>query len=111
LRNTQCTKADGSDLLQNIYISNSLTWEATELAVNWLFFAIWHIPNTDFLWWQLALDDAKYIITTKWTTETSVPWVFAAGDVQDHVYRQAITSAGTGCMAALEAEKYISQTE
>ncbi len=110
LRNTQCTKADGDDLLQNIYIENKdgLT---SQLAVNWLFFAIWHTPNTDFLWWQLALDDAKYIITTKWTTETSVPWVFAAGDVQDHIYRQAITSAGTGCMAALEAEKYISQTE
>ena len=111
LRNTECLKATGDDLLQNIYIKNNLTWEESELAVNGLFFAIWHTPNTGFLWWQIELDDAGYIITAKWTTQTSLPWVFAAGDVQDHIYRQAITSAGTGCMAALDAEKYISDNK
>ena len=111
LRNTECLKATGDNLLQYIYIKNNLTWEQSELAVNGLFFAIWHTPNTGFLWWQIELDDAGYIITARWTTQTSMSWVFAAGDVQDHIYRQAITSAGTGCMAALEAEKYISDNK
>lgn len=88
-------------------IKNNKTNEESLLEVKWLFYAIGHKPNTDFLDGQLELDESGYIITKPWTTQTSVPWVFAAWDVQDRKYRQAITSAGTGCMAALEAENYL----
>jgi thioredoxin reductase (NADPH) len=88
-------------------VLNNKTNEESIVECKGMFYAIWHKPNTDFLDGQLELDKAWYIITKPGTTETSVPWVFAAWDVQDKKYRQAITSAGTGCMAALESEKYL----
>jgi thioredoxin reductase (NADPH) len=96
-------------LINGLKILQNQTHITTDIEIGWLFFAIGHTPNTAFLDGQIDVDEAGYIITERWTTYTSVPGVFAAGDVQDHIYRQAITSAGTGCMAAIEAEKFLSE--
>lgn len=112
LWNTEAKEAKGdSKFLNALSIYNNKTQETTDLPVNGLFYAIGHIPATKIVESQLKTDDQGYVITTPGTTKTSVEGVFAAGDVQDKIYRQAITSAGTGCMAALDAEKYISEME
>ncbi len=96
-------------LINGLKIKQNQTQATTSIEIGGLFFAIGHTPNTAFLGGQVTLDEAGYITTEKWTTYTSIPGIFAAGDVQDHIYRQAITSAGTGCMAALEAEKFLNE--
>ncbi len=94
-------------LLNAVRVKNNKTGEEEVIEAGGLFYAIGHQPNTEFLDGQLELDETGYVVTDGKSTETSVPGVFAAGDVQDKVYRQAVTAAGTGCMAALEAEKYL----
>ncbi len=108
LWNTVLLEARGDKALSSVKIENVKSKEEKELAVNGLFYAIGHIPNTAFLENQVELDETGYIKVTPGTTKTSVEGVFACGDVQDKVYRQAVVAAGSGCMAALEAEKYLS---
>lgn len=102
-------EACGKDKLEKIVVKNEKTGELKDLVVSGLFFAIGHEPNVKFLGGQLSVDEQGYVITEKGTTKTSVEGVFAAGDVQDKKYRQAITAAGTGCMAALEVEHYLTE--
>ena len=100
-------EALGDDALKSVRIRNVKSNETDVVEAEGLFYAIGHLPNTGFLDGQLELDDAGYVVTTPGTTRTSVEGVFAAGDVQDKVWRQAVTAAGTGCMAALEAERFL----
>jgi thioredoxin reductase (NADPH) len=102
-------KAEGDRFLQSVTLKNIKSKELTKLTVSGLFYAIGHVPNTAFLEGQLETDETGYILTKGKSMATNVPGVFACGDVQDHVYRQAISAAGTGCMAALEAERYLSE--
>ena len=97
----------GDDMITGLAIEDVNTGARSTLAVGGLFVAIGHAPNTTFLNGQLELTNYKYIKVASWRTITSVPGVFAAGDVLDDYYRQAITSAGSGCMAALEAERWL----
>jgi len=97
----------GDTLLRHVTIKNLKTGAIEKRDAGGLFFAVGHIPNTQFLNGQVALAENGYIQVVPGTTATNVAGVFAAGDVQDHVYRQAITAAGTGCMASLEAERYL----
>ena len=109
MRNTEAEEAIGDKFLTGVSVINNKTGEKSLIECAGLFYAIGHQPNTAFLNGQLELDEAGYILTKPGTTQTSVAGVFAAGDVQDKKYRQAITSAGSGCMAALEAEKYLQE--
>ncbi|KAG7880844.1 hypothetical protein KL905_002288 [Ogataea polymorpha] len=112
LFNTVSLEAVGDGkLLNGLKIKNVKTNEESTLAVNGLFYAIGHTPATKIFENQIETDETGYIKTKPGTAQTSIPGVFAAGDVQDKVYRQAITSAGTGCMAALEAEHFLSALE
>lgn len=103
------TEALGTKVLEAVRVQNLKTGAVTDLAASGLFYAIGHVPNTEFLGGQLELDDTHYIRTVPGTTRTSVDGVFAAGDVQDRVYRQAVTAAGSGCMAALDAERWLAE--
>ncbi|KAH8550722.1 hypothetical protein BGW37DRAFT_498200 [Umbelopsis sp. PMI_123] len=110
--NTQAvaTHGDGS-LLNALVIRNTTTGEDSKLAVNGLFYAIGHEPATSLVKGQVELDNEGYIVTQPGSSLTSIEGFFAAGDVQDKRYRQAITSAGSGCMAALDAERWLSEHE
>ncbi|KAK4565550.1 thioredoxin-disulfide reductase [Recurvomyces mirabilis] len=113
--NTQGVLIKGDEgprgLMKSLVIKNTKTGETEEIPANGLFYAVGHEPATALFKGQVKMDEDGYIITTPGTTETTVPGVFAAGDVQDKKYRQAVTSAGSGCMAALEAEKWLAEQE
>ncbi len=97
--------------VNGVILTNVKTGEEKKLDVTGIFVAIGHKPNTDLFKGQLDMDENGYLVTTPGTTKTNVAGVFAAGDVQDHIYRQAVTAAGTGCMAAIEAERFLSSLE
>ncbi|GAB4852990.1 hypothetical protein Ancab_017179 [Ancistrocladus abbreviatus] len=107
--NSVVVEAHGGKVLEGLKVKNVVSGEVKDLEAAGLFFAIGHEPATVFLEGQVEVDGDGYIVTKPGTTETSVKGVFAAGDVQDKKYRQAITAAGSGCMAALDAEHYLQE--
>jgi len=107
--NYEMTNIEGeNNLVERAIVINNITMETSSIRVHGIFIAIGHKPNTGIFVSQLNTDENGYILTAKGSTITNIPGVFAAGDVQDHVYRQAITAAGSGCMAAMDAERYLS---
>ncbi len=101
----------GKDEVTGLKVKNVKTGEESEIAVDAMFVAIGHTPNTDVFKGQLELDEKGYLRVESWNTYTSVEGVFACGDVMDRVYRQAITAAGTGCMAAIDSERWLAEKE
>ncbi|MFP9119084.1 thioredoxin-disulfide reductase [Flavobacterium sp. RNTU_13] len=111
LYNSEVDEVLGDNVVEGLRVVNNVTGEKHDIAITGLFIAIGHKPNTEIFAGQLTMDETGYLITEPGSTRTNVPGVFAAGDVQDNVYRQAITAAGTGCMAALDAERYLAAIE
>lgn len=109
--NSEIDEVLGDQVVEGLRIVNNQTGEKEEIPITGLFIAIGHKPNTDIFKDQLEMDDAGYLITEGKSTKTNYPGVFASGDVQDKEYRQAVTAAGTGCMAALDAERYLAAIE
>lgn len=111
LWDTVCEKVEGDQVVRSVTLKNVKTGALETREAAGVFFAIGHTPNTAFLSGQLKTDKSGYILPVPGTSRTSVEGVFAAGDVQDSVYRQAVTAAGSGCMAALDAERWLAEVE
>ena len=111
LWNTETEEILGEDEVKGVKVFNNVTKEFKELEVTGFFVAIGHQPNTDIFKNIIDMDENGYIETIPGSTKTNVEGVFACGDAQDHIYRQAVTAAGTGCMAALDAERYLAAKE
>ncbi len=109
--NTELDEVLGEQVVEGVKVFNNISDEKTQLDVTGVFVAIGHKPNTEIFKGILDMDEVGYLITKGKTTKTNLPGVFAAGDVQDKEYRQAITAAGTGCMAALDSERYLGALE
>ncbi len=109
--NSQAYDLEGEGGVERALIENTATGEKSVIEASGFFVAIGHKPNTDIFKGQLTMDDSGYLITKPDSTKTNIEGVFACGDVQDTVYRQAVTAAGTGCMAALDAERYLAANE
>jgi thioredoxin reductase (NADPH) len=112
LLNTETAEVLGDgQVVTGVRVKNRTTGEEKEISATGFFVAIGHKPNTDIFKDYLTLDETGYIVNIPGTSKTNVAGVFVGGDAADHVYRQAITAAGTGCMAALDAEKYLASKE
>ena len=109
--NTEIDEVLGEQLVEGLRIINNISGEKEEIKISGLFIAIGHKPNTDIFSGQLDMDSDGYLITNGKSTKTNIHGVFASGDVQDKEYRQAVTAAGTGCMAALDAERYLAELQ
>lgn len=109
LYNSEVDEVLGDTVVEGLRIVNNQTQEKHEIEITGLFIAIGHKPNTDIFKGQLEMGEDGYLNTISGSTKTNLPGVFASGDVQDKIYRQAVTAAGTGCMAALDAERYLAE--
>jgi len=107
--NTSTVEVLGDKLVDGVRVVNNITKEEKDIAIQGFFVAIGHKPNSDLFKGIIDMDDVGYIICTPDTAKTNIKGVFAAGDIRDKVYRQAVTAAGTGCMAALDAERYLAE--
>jgi thioredoxin reductase (NADPH) len=109
--NSEVVEVIGENVVEGIKVINNKTKKIDIIDITGFFVAIGHKPNTSIFKGQLEMDQTGYILTSGKTTKTNKPGVFASGDVQDKDYRQAVTAAGTGCMAALDAERYLASIE
>lgn len=109
--NTEVEEVLGDQVVEGLRLINNQDQTTSEIEITGLFIAIGHTPNTSIFKGQIDMDDSGYIFTKEGSTHTNIPGVFACGDVQDKEYRQAITAAGTGCMSALDAERYLAALE
>ncbi|MEO1436153.1 MAG: thioredoxin-disulfide reductase [Bacteroidota bacterium] len=107
--NTETEEVYGGDTVEGVRVFNNKTGEKTDIPAKGFFVAIGHKPNTDIFKDWITMDDVGYLVTKADSTKTNIEGVFASGDAQDSIYRQAVTAAGTGCMAALEAERYLGE--